>query len=143
MEHDPLNPIQSITAVTKTGGAISGAITYTNLPVPNAYTVKLVNISGADAGRAEDLAMDTMVKGKSIRIDVTFPYLSRLDMALLLTAINTRYMNVSYLDPEVATGYITKRFYIGDRTAPLWNAARGMWESLSFAFIQQNASTVP
>ena len=47
---------------------------------------------------------------------------------------NPEYITVCYLD-AMEGDYITKVFYVGDRTAPLYNTRMGLWQNVSFDLI--------
>lgn len=136
------NPIQSVVAVNIDGSPITGATTYDNLPIPSSYEVTVIDVSSPDAGRTEDTAMHKMRIGQSLRIDVEWSYPTRTDCAYVMTAFNAEYMNITFIDPRVASGFVTKRFYVGDRKMPLWNSYHSRWENLSFGIIQQNSDSV-
>lgn len=138
---DAFNPIKSVIAVNIDGSAISGATLYNNLPVPSSYQWKLIDNSAPDAGRTEDQNMHKLRIGQSIRIDLEWKYPTLAEASLLLTAFNAEYINVECLDAKAGT-WVTKRMYVGDRSAPLWNSKHGRWESLGFGIIQQNADLV-
>lgn len=138
MSNQAYNPIKSVVAVNIDGSPVAGAVTYTNMPIPVKYEYQVTDNSAPDAGRTEDQAMHKMKIGQSVKITVGWKYLSGADMKSLLTIYDSEYINAEVLSPK-DNAWITKRFYVGDRSAPLWNSTRGLWEGLDFSLIQQNA----
>ena len=135
MSNQDFNPIKSVTPVDINGNQI-GSTAYTNLPIPTSYKYQLTDISASDAGRTEDMKMHKMRKGQAVRVDLEWKYPSKEDVALLLTAFNSEYVKVNYLDAKLGE-WQDRLFYVGDRNAPLWNSYHGKWESLGFGIIQQ------
>jgi len=116
------NPIQSV----------DGAI----IPCPSKYEYKLSDVSDADAGRTEDATMHKLRIAQKVHLDLSWSYISTQDASTILNAFNPEYIYVTYLDPKEA-GFVTKRFYVGDRSAPLYNTGMDLWEDVSFNIIEQ------
>ena len=133
---DTLNPIWSVVEIDFDGNVIGSAVT--DLPVPSSYKYGLNDISGSDAGRAEDLVMNKMRKGQSRTIDLEWKQLTINDCSLVMQTFNPEYLLVTFLD-AMAGGWITRQFYVGDRSVPLFNMSKGRWESISFTIIQRDA----
>lgn len=140
MDNQYYNPIKTVTPCTRLGTITGTPIT--TLPVPASYKVKLIDVSAPDAGRTEDGATNKMRIGQSIRIDISWAYPTRHEVETIINAFNSEYVIVECIDPRNASIYISKRFYVGDRDAPLWNSRHGRWESLGFGIIQQNVDAV-
>jgi len=140
MADQDFNPIRTVTPCNRLGVVIGNS--FTTLPIPSSYKVKVIDVSAPDAGRTEDGATNKMRIGQSIRIDLEWAYPSRSEVAVLMNAFNSEYLIVEYLDPRNAGGNTTKKFYVGDRSAPLWNSRHGRWESLAFGIIQQDVDAV-
>lgn len=138
---DLYNPIKSIVAVSIDGTPIAGATVYTDIPVPSSYEWKKIDNSAPEAGRTEDQNMHKMRIGQSGRVDIGWKYPTLADASYILKAFDPEYLNIEYLDAKEGT-WITRRFYVGDRSAALWNSRHGRWENLSFGIIQQNADIV-
>lgn len=141
MAVDPYNPIKSVVAVNIDGSPIAGATVYTELPTPSSFEWECIDNSAPDAGRTEDQNMHKMRIGQSVRNDVEWSYLSLADASLVLNAFDAEYVNIEIIDAK-AGGWITKRFYVGNRKGSLWNSRHGKWEKISFGLIQQNADIV-
>lgn len=116
------NPIQSVGGVT--------------VPVPSKFQWQLSDVSDADAGRTEDAKMHKMRIAQKIHIDLEWDYVSTDEASIILNAFQPEYINITYLDPKEA-GFVTKRFYVGDRSAPLYNTGMDLWENVSFNIIEQ------
>jgi hypothetical protein len=117
------NPIQSVDGAT--------------VPCPSSYTYKLSDISAADAGRTEDTTMDKMRIGQCVHLELQWSYLTTAEVSTVLTAFNPEYISVTYLDAK-AGDYLTSTFYVGDRSAPLYNSVKGRWTNVSFNIIERS-----
>ena len=111
---------------------------------PSVFQVEIEDISKADAGRVESGKMyknrltdssGNPVQARSISLE--WHYLTTAEVASILSAFNPEYISIRYLDPLVG-GYTTKEFYVGNRSAPMYNCARDRWTNLSFNIITRN-----
>lgn len=117
------NPIKSVDGVA--------------VPCPSSFKWKLEDISSSDAGRTEDTKMDKKRIGQVIGIDLEWKNVSITDASKILTAFNPEYINVCYLDAK-AGDYLTSEFYVGNRNAPLYNAALGIWQNITLNIIKRD-----
>ena len=111
---------------------------------PSAYNVERDDISNSDAGRT---ASGTMIKSqlyvnnkpvRAVALSCEWAYPSDMDIAGILTVFEqAEYMTVSYYDPASAA-YKTGKFYVGNRTMPMYNKPMGLWTSLSLKLISRN-----
>lgn len=108
----------------------------TNIPCPSSYEYKLSDVSAADAGRTEDGKMHKMRIAQKVHLELAWQNVSTAVASTVLTAFNPEYLNVTYLDPMAGT-FQTKRFYVGDRSAPSYNVRLGIWSNISFNIIEQ------
>lgn len=69
------------------------------------------------------------------KVECSWGPLTQSEISTLLSAVTDVFFTVTYLDPKDGTKTITA--YVGDRTAPLYNANMGLWESLSMNFIEK------
>ena len=123
MPTDAYNPIQSV-------GGVS-------VPSPSSYTWKESDVSSSTAGRTEDGLMHKMMIAKKVHLEFAWTYVTTSDASTILNAFTaSEYFTVNYLDPKAGT-YVAKTFYVGDRTSPLYNTRRGLWENISFNIIEQ------
>ena len=104
---------------------------------PAAYTWKLEDISSSDAGRTEDTKMDKMRIGQVVGLELSWKNLTTEEVSAILKAFNPEYIMVSYLDAMEGT-YVESEFYVGNRSAPLYNAAKGLWSNVSFNLIERS-----
>ena len=122
MPDQTYNPIQSVD-----GAAI---------PCPSKYEYKLSDVSAADAGRTEDSLMHKMRIAQKVHLELAWQNVKTSVASQVLQAFDPEYINVTYLDPK-AGGNVTKRFYVGDRSAPSYNTRMGLWSNISFNIIEQ------
>ena len=121
---DQFNPIHSVGTVT-------------TLPSPSSYQWQESDISGENAGRTADGKMHKMLIGTKVHLNLEWSYVSIADASAILSAFTqTEYFNVNYLDAKSGT-YLTKTFYVGDRTVPLYNSRLGLWTNIGFNIIEQ------
>lgn len=104
---------------------------------PSSYQWKLEDISASDAGRTEDTTMHKNRIGQVIGLELVWNNVSIEDAAELLQAFNPEYINVTYLD-AMEGKYITSEFYVGNRSAPLYNSRLGKWSKISFNLIKRS-----
>lgn len=110
------------------------------LPVkaPDAYAWKLEDISASDAGRTESGKMDKKRIGQVIGIELSWKWLTTEEISKILKTFDPEYINVCYLDPKEG-GYVTAEFYVGNRSAPLYDLGRGgLWSNLAFNLIKRS-----
>lgn len=107
------------------------------VPCPSSYQWKLEDISASDAGRTEDTVMDKKRIGQVVGVELKWQNVSIEDASTILKAFDPEYIDVCYLDAK-AGGYVTSEFYVGNRNAPLYNAALGVWKEISFNIIERD-----
>ena len=73
---------------------------------------------------------------QKVHINLSWQYVTNADAKTILTAFNPEYVDVNYLDP-LTNSYQTKTFYVGDRSAPIYNTRLGLWTSVSFNIIER------
>lgn len=116
------NPIRSVDGVA--------------VKCPSSYLWKLEDVSAADAGRTEDAQMNKMRVSQKVGIELSWQNIPTLDISKLLKAFNPEYISVCYLD-AMEGKYTTKQFYVGNRSAPLYNAKTGLWSNVSFNIVER------
>ncbi len=134
------NPIRSVTPVAEDGSVLGPAVT--SLPAPandDGYVWGLKDISAKYAGRSEALVMNKARKGQARTLKLAWRAIHLPVCSQILQAFNAEYVQVEFLDP-MEGGWITKTFYVGDRNAPSYNSALGLWKSVEFTLIQRDAS---
>lgn len=105
---------------------------------PSVYSWSLQDVSDPDAGRTEDALMHKLRIGQKVKIQLAWNNISTTETSPILTAFNKEYVDVEYLDPMVG-GYVTKTFYVGDRSTPMYNNTiyGGLWSNVAFNIIEQ------
>lgn len=114
------NPIRSVNGVA--------------VKSPSVYKWKLEDLSASDAGRTEDTVMDKKRIGQLVGIELQWNKVGIEDAAIILKQFNPEYIEVEYLD-AMAGEYVTRVFYVGDRSAPLYNGELGLWDNIAFNLI--------
>lgn len=104
---------------------------------PSEYVWKLEDISASDAGRTEDTVMQKKRIGQIVGLELSWHGLKTDQVSAILRAFNPQYISVCYLD-AMQGQYVTSEFYVGDRTAPMYNAKLGLWENVSFHLIERS-----
>lgn len=122
MPNQNYNPIQSVGGVA--------------IPCPSKYDWKLSDVSSADAGRTEDGKMHKEMIAQKVHIEMEWQNISDSDARAVLTAFNaSEYLSVRYYDYK-SMGFLTKTFYVGDRSVTSYNRLLGI-STVSFNIIEQ------
>lgn len=124
---ESVNPIRSVDGVEIPAPGVGG------------YRWKLKDVSSDAAGRTEEYVMDKMRWGQVVGLELKWVNVSLADGAAILQAFNPQYVTVEYLD-AMAGDFRTAVFYVGNRAAPLYNAALGVWSEISFNIIERAAT---
>lgn len=117
------NPIKSVNGVS--------------VKCPSGYQWKLQDISDADAGRTEDTTMDKNRIGQCVKLELSWQNVSIEEAADILQKFNPEYITLCYLDAMTGK-YETSEFYVGDRSAPLYNCQKGVWSNIAFNVIERS-----
>lgn len=107
------------------------------MPTPKTFRVSISDIDGETNRNANgDLIRDRITTKRKIEIE--YPQLTPGDISKILKAISPVFISVSYPDP-LEGGEITKTFYAGDKSSPVFRIKDGipMWEGLSFNLIER------
>lgn len=104
---------------------------------PSSYLWKLEDVSASDAGRTEDTVMHKKRIGQVVGIELSWQNITTAEVSALLQAFNPEYITVCYLD-AMEGEYVTAEFYVGNRSAPMYNTRRGLWSNLSFNLIKRS-----
>lgn len=107
------------------------------IPCPSSYKWKLEDISDSDAGRTEDTVMDKQRIGQVVGLELAWAAVTIEDAAKILTVFNPEYVTVKYLDAKEGK-FITSEFYVGNRSAPLYNSTLNRWQKISFNLIERD-----
>ncbi len=122
-EYNKYNPIRSIDGL--------------RVPCPSSYQWSLEDLSANDAGRTEDTRMDKKRIGQVVKLNLEWVNVPIKDASELLKIFNPEYISVCYLDAMTGE-YVTSEFYVGNRTAPLYNARVNRWTKISFNLIERS-----
>lgn len=111
----------------------------TTVKCPSSFQWELDDISAADAGRTEDTVMHKKRIGQVVALSLGWNNVTTAEASAILTAFNPEYITVSYLDPKAGT-YVESEFYVGNRTAPMYNARLGLWSNISFKIVERSGT---
>lgn len=117
------NPIRSVDGVA--------------VKCPSSYKWKLEDLSNSAAGRTEDTVMDKNRIGQIVGLELSWNNVGIREAAVLLQQFDPEYVEVEYLDAKLGK-YTRSVFYVGDRSAPLYNAEVGRWSNISFNLIERS-----
>lgn len=123
--YDELNPIRSVDGKY--------------IKCPSSYLWKLEDVSAADAGRTEDTMMQKKRVGQVVGVELSWQNITTSEVSELLKAFNPEYITVCYLD-AMEGKYMTSEFYVGNRSAPMYNSRLGLWQNLSFNIIERSGA---
>lgn len=110
-----------------------------SMPAPSEFTPKRIDLSSEETGRTLSGIMIKDVVAIKVTLSCSWKLLNWADCSKLLTEVEkSEFMSVKYPDPKEGI-YVTKTFYVGDRTAPALKLEEGkeMWEGVAFDFIEQ------
>lgn len=127
MMEDEYNPIKSVDGVS--------------VKCPSSYQWKLQDVSASDAGRTEDVTMDKKRIGQCVKLELQWQNLTIEEASDVLRKFNPEYVTICYLD-AMEGRYRTSEFYIGDRSAPLYNCRKGLWSNIAFNAIERRGNDV-
>lgn len=103
---------------------------------PSQYKWEQIDVSASDAGRTEDGLMHK----KKIRtvdgITLEWAYPTTTELKAILAAFSAEYISITYLSPT-AGDFVTKTFYVGDRSSPMYNSTLNRWENVSFKIVER------
>lgn len=103
---------------------------------PTTYQWALEDVSASDAGRTEDVAMHKKRIGQVVKLELSWEFITTEEVSEILQAFDPEYVMVCYLDAKQGK-FVTSEFYVGNRTAPMFNASSGLWENVAFNIIER------
>lgn len=112
-----------------------------SIPCPSSYKYDLQDVSASKAGRTEDGKMHKKRIGQCVKLELEWQNVTTAVVSQILQAFNAEYLNIAYLDAKSGS-VLTKEFYVGDRSAPMYNGAMGLWSNVSFNVIERNPTKV-
>lgn len=130
------NPIALVgTEIDNEGNILNGV----ELPAPSSYQYEWEDISKSNSGRTQDVAMNVNRIGRIISISLSWEKITISDCSTILNAFNSEYVYVKYLDAKEGK-FVTREFYVGSISTPLFNTKIGKWENLSFKITSRRNS---
>ena len=106
------------------------------IPSPSGFQWEREDLSDSSAGRTEDGKMHKNRIGSKVALSLSWQNISTSDVSKILNAFEPEYVKVKYLDPQEGD-FTEKTFYVGNRSAPLYNSKLGVWSNVSFKIIEQ------
>lgn len=99
-------------------------------------------VDSASAGRNQSGTMIRDMVTTKIKWQLEFVPCNQTQLSNLLNAISGSFFEFTYPDPLKASGTSTKTFYVGDRSAPVWevdrtNESAGLWGNVKMDFIER------
>ena len=131
---DSNSPLYQVANCEQDGTLLSGA-TYKYVKCPSVYTYELEDVSSSGAGRTIDGKMFKCKLRQVVCLSVEWSNITDADVKTLLLLFNSEYVSVKYWD-ALQGAIATKTFYVGNRTAPMYNSAMGLWSNLGFRIIE-------
>lgn len=113
------------------------------VPPPSSYQWKMQDVSAPDAGRTEAGVMDKARIGQVVALELSWQNVPTAVAHDILTVFQPEYVDVQYTDPLFGTGTSyrkTKTFYVGDRSAPMYNSEMQLWSNISFGLIERTCN---
>ena len=91
---------------------------------PNDYTVSIFDITKAERNSKGDMQIDLI--NKKFKVEVSWKILTQQEMTQILNALESSVtFKVEFLDPQTGS-MITRDFYKGDRTIPIFDFKNGV-----------------
>lgn len=107
-----------------------------SIPCPSSYQWDEQDVSASDAGRTEDGLMHKKLIAKKVAVSLSWQNVDTATASKVLQAFNSEYFSVKYLDPKAGEN-LTKTFYVGDRSAPLYNCRLNVWSNITLKIIER------
>lgn len=109
------------------------------IKTPSEFTWGLQDVSADSAGRTQDALMHKDRIAQKITLNLAWNGLTFAETSTIVQAFNPEYVNVTYPDPLNGSTTTTKKFYVGDRSAPfkIWTTRQKVMEKLSFNLIER------
>jgi hypothetical protein len=117
-----------LTALLNIGGV--------DIPTPSDLTIGIQDI--VDAERNTNGNMVGELIATKIKLELSWKLLDVAQMKLILTAVDPFLFDVRYFDPKEGD-FLTKKFYSGDRSVPMYDFLQGVprYQNFKFNIVQQ------
>lgn len=107
------------------------------MPCPSTFSWGLQDISASESGRTEDTVMHKNRVGQKRKLSLGWTGKDWQTTSQIMQAFNPEYITVKY--PDMLSGqHETRKFYVGDRTAPVkwWWVGNQRTETITFDIIE-------
>ena len=96
------------------------------MPNPDTYSWGEQDVSAPDAGRTQDAnaTMYKMLITRKIKLQLGWSNRDEQTIASIISAFSPEYVEIRYFDARAAD-YVTKTFYVGDRSVPFREIRQG------------------
>ena len=107
------------------------------LPQPYQYQYSRQRVSAGESGRTDDAVMHVNQVAQKVKLQLAWRTKNTAEAAMILNAFDPEYVDIRYFDVK-ENAYRTKKFYTGDRTAPvkLWWVGRHLIETITLDVIE-------
>lgn len=109
-----------------------------NVPQPSEVVYNRYDLDSEDSFRSLSGEMQRDRIAVKVKLECRWNALDEGEMSALLSAMDEVFFDINYFDPHQG-GYISKTFYVGDRSAPVYSIASGkvIFKSFSANFIEK------
>ena len=110
-----------------------------NVEIPVQEMTVTINAVDYDSGRNADGTMERNMLGEKRKVELSLPPLHSDALRPVMAAISgTEHaaFTASFPDPWVAGGVYSGEFYVGDRSAPVYNFALDIWNNVKFNIVE-------
>ena len=107
------------------------------IPNPSSLQWGIQSVSSSDAGRTIDGEMHVKLKTRKRKLELSWNAVDFSTASEILRAVNPETFWVEYMD-ALENRIVKKRFYVGDRTAPVhsYSAGHRWYTNISFNLIE-------
>lgn len=107
------------------------------IATPKSFKVDIMDLDGESNRNARGELIRDRVAVKR-RLECEWGPLTMSESSAILKAVQNVYFQIEYPDPMEGKS-ITKTFYVGDRSAPMYSNINGnvLWEGLTMNFIEK------
>lgn len=105
------------------------------IATPSVFKVVISDLDGESNRNANGELLRDRIAVKR-KLECEWPLLTTSEASTLLQAVQDVFFTVTYPDPMVG-GNTTKTFYVGDRSAPMYNFTLNKWQNIAMNFIEK------
>lgn len=107
-----------------------------NIVAPSDYQIGIMDISKASRNANGYLTIERITTKR--KIELNFAFLTKAQLAILLTQISPTFFDVTYPDPQTGVER-TSSFYVGDRNSGMVDYQDGIprYQDIKFNFIER------